>query len=172
MAEMKKYLILLALVSGCSASDNGNLPTANSAKEPGAAIQTTAAPATPQAALTGLYEGGHADAPSQLCVVEKKSETRFGLVVWGANLSACGGAGTIERDGDRLRFRMSGDQACTVEGRIDNGTIRFSGPVPSGCSYYCGAHVGFQGVSLARKGGTIGDAMKAKDPAGDPLCAG
>ena len=65
---------------------------------------------------------------------------------------------------------MTGDQACTVEARMTGGGIRLEGPVPTGCAYYCGARVGFDGASFDRKGSTAAEAMKAKDPAGDPLC--
>ena len=160
---MKKPLILLALVTGCGASDKG----ANEADG------EVSAPARPvQAGLTGLYEGGAANAPNQLCVVEKDGQARFGMLIWGANLSACGGAGLVERDGGRLRFRMTGDQACTIPGRLEGGEVRLEGPIPAGCSYYCGAQVRFDGAGFDRKGATAADAMKAKDPAGDPLCSG
>jgi hypothetical protein len=160
--RMKKPLILIALVTGCGASDQG-------ANQAGGDVA-----ATPQASptqLTGLYEGGSAHAPDQLCVVEKDGQARFGMLIWGANLSACGGAGVIERDGDRLSLRMTGDQACTVSARLEGRTIRLAKSLPSGCSYYCGAQVSFEGATFARKGATLTDAMKARDPAGDPLCS-
>jgi hypothetical protein len=163
---MKKSLILLALVTACGARDQSG----GQANEAVPATLERAEPAPSPASLTGLYEGGAAAAPNQLCVVENGGHARFGMLVWGANLSACSGAGIVERDGDRLRFRMTGDQACTVEARIRGGTISLEAPVPSGCAYYCGARVGFDGVSFDRKGGTAAAAMKARDPAGDPLC--
>jgi hypothetical protein len=161
---MNKSLILLALVAGCGASDQaGNASNAQSPIVASASV----APSN----LTGLYEGGSRAAASQLCIIEKGREAHFGMLVWGANLSACGGAGLVERDGDRLRFRMTGDQACAIEGRISNGSITLSGPAPAGCHYYCGARVGFGGATFARMGSTVADAMKATDPAGDPLCS-
>jgi hypothetical protein len=162
---MKKSLILLALVTACGAKDQSGSRT-NDAPTP-ARAEIASSPAS----LTGLYEGGAPATPNQLCVVEKGATARFGMLVWGANLSACSGAGIVEREGDRLRFRMTGDQACTVEARIRGGTISLGSPVPSGCTYYCGARVGFDGVTFDRKGSTAAAAMKAKDPAGDPLCA-
>jgi hypothetical protein len=160
---MKKPLILLALVAACGASDRHGDQTAT-----GASPRVSAEPAS----LTGLYEGGAAGAPNQLCVVDKGGTARFGIVTWGPNLGACGGAGVVEREGDRLRFRMTGDQACTIEARLVGGSIRLESKVPSGCSYYCAPQAGFEGASFARRGSTIAEAMKAKDPAGDPLCSG
>ena len=95
---MKEYLLLIALVAGCGASDRDER---NRSAEP-EGKPARPAPAATQASLTGLYEGGAGSAPSQLCVIEKGGQAHFGMVVWGANLSACGGAGVIERDGDRL----------------------------------------------------------------------
>jgi hypothetical protein len=161
---MKKYMVLLAFVTGCGASDDGN----DSAPPQGRpAAVAVAAPSS----LAGYYEGGSAAAPNQLCVVEKGGDAQFGIVVWGANLSACSGAGTVERDGDRLRLRMTGDQACTIAARLRGGAITVEGPTAASCSYYCGARVGFEGTSFARKGSTAADIAKARDPAGDPLCS-
>ena len=163
---MKKSLILLALVTACGASDQGNeTMSANGANA------STPVVAAASAGLTGLYEGGSTAAPSQLCVIEKGGKAQFGMVIWGANLSACGGAGLVERDGERLRLRMTGDQACTVEARLSAGAISLEGPVPAGCAYYCGAQAGFEGARFERKGSMAADAMKATDPAGDPLCS-
>ena len=163
---MKKSLILLALVTGCGASDTGNEPSSANGASASAPMAAAAS-----AGLTGLYEAGSTEAPSQLCIIEKGGKAQFGMVIWGANHSACGGAGLVERDGERLRLRMTGDQACTVEARLADGAISLEGPVPAGCAYYCGAQAGFEGARFERKGSMAADAMKATDPAGDPLCS-
>jgi hypothetical protein len=165
-AMMKKSLILLAFVAGCGASDQGRQKTGDA----GAKASTPAAPIS-STTLTGLYEGGDSAKPSQLCVVEKKGQAAFGLIIWGAKASACGGAGIIEREGEQLHLRMTGDQACRIGATIRDGTITFDGPVPAGCAYYCGAPARFAGTAFTRKGATLADAMKARDPAGDPLCS-
>jgi hypothetical protein len=173
---MKRALIGLALVTGCGASDQaGNNAAAGGLGPP--AIDTQVASESPGGSsgrigtsLTGLYEGGSANRPNQLCVLEKAGSLQFGLVVWGSNMHSCSGSGRIERKGDRLSLAMAGDSACTIEATIRGGTVTLAGAVPAGCSYYCGARARLDGAAFVRKGSTGADARKAKDLAGDPLC--
>jgi hypothetical protein len=166
---MKKLLIPLLLLAACSqqgGQDGGN--------ETAPAQQAKSAPAQPPrlATLVGLYEGGAGSPKNQMCVVEGKGgEARFGLVVWGGNLHSCSGAGTVDREGDRLRLAMAGDSACTVEAVISGRTIRMPEQTPPGCAYYCGARASLGGAELTQTGTGEADAMKAKDLVGDPLCA-
>lgn len=158
---MKRIWIALMLVAGCGAGgDNGN-----KAENMAAPVQA--------AGLTGLYEGGATTRPNQMCVIDKgQGEAAFGLVVWGANLHSCSGAGSVAQKGDTLRLTMAGDQSCTLEARIQNGTVTLPTEVPAGCAYYCGAQAKLGGASFARKEATVEGAMRAKDLVGEPLCGG
>ena len=167
---MKRILIALLLLAGCRGSEeqaNQAAPTAQPGKE-----QPAAQPAA-LATLTGLYEGGTAQRPDQLCVTEGKGGAhRFGLVVWCANDHSCSGSGTVSRRGDSLRLTMLGDSSCAIEAPIRGTTVTLPATLPQGCAYYCGARATLGGASFTQKGTTNDDALKAKDLVGDPLCEG
>ncbi|MEA3002895.1 MAG: hypothetical protein QOH81_1683 [Sphingomonadales bacterium] len=162
---MRKSMIVLALVAGCGARDQprarggGNGPDG-----------TTAAVAASDAGLIGLYQSGGGVRPSQMCIVEKGAKAQFGITLWGPNLRACSGAGAATRSGDRLRLAMAGDSPCTLDARLEKGIVTLPDAIPAGCAYYCGAGTSFAGARLAKQGGTVADAMKAKDVAGEKLC--
>jgi hypothetical protein len=123
--------------------------------------------------LTGLYETRIGESANQLCMIANgPDKARFGLVVWGSNLHSCSGSGEAVRNGDRLLLTMAGDSACRMEARMDGGIVTLATPMPAGCAYYCGARARLDGASFTRVGATKDEALKAKDLAGDPLCAG
>ncbi|HMJ93080.1 MAG TPA: hypothetical protein VK472_03155 [Allosphingosinicella sp.] len=159
---MRTYLLALLLLAGCGSQDQGADNQAGS--ETGPVFP-------PSAGLTGLYEGGSAAQPDQLCMIdEDKAPARFGLVVWGANDHSCLGAGEAVREGDRLRLTMAGDSTCRIDARIEGDRIVLPADVPEGCAYYCGARARFAARTLTRKGADAAAARKATDLAGDPLC--
>ncbi len=168
---MKKLLIPLLLLAGCQQQEGRQAQ--GERNEPGGSGQTKAPAEPPRiGSLVGLYEGGAGNPRNQMCVVEGKGgEARFGLVVWGGNMHSCSGAGTLDRDGDKLRLAMAGDSACTVEATISGKSIRLPADTPAGCAYYCGARAKLGGAELTQTGTSESDAMKAKDLVGDPLCA-
>jgi hypothetical protein len=164
---MKKLLIPLLFLGACSQQGEGG-----NAAAPGQ--QAKSRPDQPAAlgTLIGLYEGGAGSSKNQMCVVEGKGgEARFGLVVWGGNMHSCSGAGTLAREGDKLRFAMAGDSECSFEATVSGKTIRLPERTPEGCAYYCGARANLGGAELTQSGTTEADAMRAKDLVGDPLCA-
>lgn len=171
---MKKSLIVLALVAGCGASGERNA----SAPAPGAqGAGTQVATPAPQSvdeeeggSLLGLWQSGGGKQPNQLCVVRHGDTPQFGLVVWGANMRSCSGAGTVARKGDRVSLVMTGDSACTVEARLEGGRLVLPGALPQGCAYYCGAGAKLEGAAFTHVGTSAADAARAKDLAGDPLC--
>lgn len=168
---MRHYLIAVALLAGCSpefgsGSDLGK-------QDRGAASRGPAPVSASDSSLVGLYEGGPATARDQICMVERDGETRFGLVLWGANGHSCSGSGAARReDQDRVILEMAGDSPCTVEGRLEAGRLRLAADQQEGCSYYCGARARLNGAELVRTGAAEADAMRAKDLVGEPLCRG
>jgi hypothetical protein len=168
---MKTLPIMLALLAGCQAQPE---PTGNAVA--GGSGNTSPAPQSrPGAAittLTGLYEGrARAGRTSQLCMVDPEGETaRFGLVVWGDGNHSCSGSGTAIRDGGRLQLKMAGDEACTLDARIEGNAVVLPDRAPEGCAYYCGAKAQLGGARLTQVGTGRDDAAKAKDLVGDPLC--
>ena len=159
---MKRHFLALLLLTGCGSQEEGGNR---------AAARDDDAPIAASAGLTGLYEGGSAAQPDQLCMIDEgKAPVRFGLVVWGANNHSCLGAGEAVREGDRLRLTMAGDSTCRIDARIEGGRIVLPATVPEGCAYYCGARARFAARTLVRKGGDAAAARKATDLAGDPLC--
>jgi hypothetical protein len=168
---MNKPLIVLVLLAGCGPAGPGNDTVAGNGASPETAAREAAEQAVATARLTGLYEGGQPDRRDQLCIIERGAgDARFGIIVWGSDTHSCSGAGEAVREGDRLRLRMAGDEACEVEARIERGTVTLAGTVPEGCGYYCGARARFEGAVLTRRGTSAQDAMKATDLVGDPLC--
>jgi hypothetical protein len=159
---MRTYFLALLLLAGCGSREEAG------GNESVSAETETAFPAS--AGLTGLYEGGNAAQPDQLCMIDEGRKVRFGLVVWGANDHSCLGAGEAVREGDRLRLTMAGDSTCRLDARIEGGKIVLPADVPEGCSYYCGARARFSARTLTRKGADETAARKATDLAGDPLC--
>jgi hypothetical protein len=167
------FLLLLASACGTSAppADGDNKMSGGGVT--GSAPAAASVPGASPTDLTGLYERKSGETVNQLCMVAKgPDKARFGLVVWGANLHSCSGAGEAVRRGDWLVLTMSGDSACRLEARLSDGTVTLASPVPEGCSYYCGARARLDGAAFTRVGATKDEALKAKDLAGDPLCAG
>ena len=161
---MKRHILAALLLAGCGSQgdETGN------AGEP---AQSEAPPITASSSLTGLYEGGDAARPDQLCMIDEgEGPARFGLVVWGSNDHSCLGAGEAARVGDTLRLTMAGDSTCRIDARIAGRNIVLPASVPEGCAYYCGARARFSERTLARKGASAAEARKATDLAGDPLC--
>jgi hypothetical protein len=154
-------LILTACGSGGDGEADGNAAAPVQGSSPGGAVTT----------LTGLYEGGQASPRNQLCLVENSpTDTRFGLVVWGDAQHSCSGSGTVERQGDDLRLRMTGDESCVIEARIEGNSVVLPENLPQGCAYYCGARARMTGVRFTQAGTGRDEAIKAKDLVGDPLC--
>jgi hypothetical protein len=170
---MKKLLFALAFLAGCQGqtgaggNQSGGMGATGSGapaaqSRPGAKITT----------LTGLYESSAQAGPtSQLCMVDPSGETaQFGLVVWGSNDHSCSGSGTATRSGDRLQLKMTGDEACTIDARIEGNNVVLPNAVPEGCAYYCGQRARMDGARFVQVGTGRDDAAKAKDLVGDSLC--
>lgn len=156
---MKRVLLGLVLVTGCGADAGGN----QAVPAPRAKVDTTS--------LAGLYEGGPSLQPNQMCMIgDTASRAAFGIVARGAN--SCAGSGIAEREGDVLRLTMSGDQACTIEARVEGGRVILPSSVPEGCSYYCSPGASLAGLDFDKKGSGRDEALKASDPVGESLCAG
>jgi hypothetical protein len=173
---MKKSLVILALVAGCGASGERNASAPAPGGQPGAKPAVVAAPeqagspAGEGTSLLGLWQSGGGKQPNQLCVVRHGDTPQFGIVVWGANMRSCSGAGTLNRDGDRVSLTMTGDSACRIDAKLEGGRLVLPGSLPQGCAYYCGAGAKLENVAFSRIGSSPADAARAKDLAGDPLC--
>ncbi len=172
----KLFVAGLVLLASCDSSDESGNQQAGRA--PGQAPQAAGEGDRDKGRggsvtdLAGLYEGS-GEPRHQMCVVEGKGgEERFGLIVWGANQHSCSGAGTVSREGDKLRLAMAGDSECTIEATISGKTVKLPSSVPQGCAYYCGARASLGGAELTQQGTTKEAAMRAKDLVGEPLCAG
>lgn len=174
--EMRRSLSFLPLLlCACGAQDSMSNNGATSTGAPATTPEgvTSPAPAPVQTAtLTGLYESGPAGRRNQMCVIEGSGRARFGLVVWGAGSEGCSGAGTAARQSETLRLTMAGDEACTIDARIDGTRVSFPASLPPGCAYYCSRGASFAGAPFDKTGGSAEDALRAQDLAGDRLCAG
>jgi hypothetical protein len=170
---MTRFPLLLAALLTAACGGGGEESANQAAPGAGGGGSSPARPIAASDSLTGLYELKSGGLPSQLCIIQRGGGTaRFGLNIWGANMHACSGAGTVERKGSKLTLVMAGDRSCTVDATIEGNAIRLSGKMPEGCAYYCGKNVAMTGISLARSGNTEADALKARDVVDEPLCDG
>jgi hypothetical protein len=170
LTAVKKTLLLFLLLAACGRQDpaaNGQSAAAGPAGRESASRPAPAASGDSSARLAGLYEGGSGATKNQMCIVEKGGEAQFGMLVWGANLHSCSGAGRAVREGDRLTLTMTGDETCTIAATLKDGRITLPESLPLGCEYYCAARASFAGAAFSRTGD---DVKAAKDIAGDPLC--
>lgn len=166
--DVNKVLALFVLLAACSPGGSKQ-GTEQAGSAPGASPPAGGPAAL--GSLTGLYEGGAAGQPNQLCIIERKGgTTHFGLVVWGANLHSCSGTGTATLSGNKLRLAMAGDSECAITASVSGTTITLPASVAQGCAYYCGARASLDGASFVRKGSTRADALKASDLVGESLC--
>lgn len=156
----------MLLLAACSPSGE---PAGQSEAQDDAAAPGAGAAA---AGLTGLYESGAKGRPDQLCMIDEAKGARFGLVVWGAGLNSCSGTGTAERKGEGLRLRMTGDETCAIDARLEGGTVILPASIPEGCAYYCGSGASLANARFTRSGSSLADAARARDLVGDPLCGG
>jgi len=167
---MKKTLPILLLLAACGRDD----PAADNRAAPGSAGPAASKPgpssSAPAGRLTGLYESGSGDQKNQMCIVETGKDAEFGLIVWGANMHSCSGAGRAVRKGERLTLTMTGDETCTIDATLKDGNVALPESLALGCAYYCGARASLAGARFTRAGSSEAEAKKAKDIAGDPLC--
>ncbi|HEX8216508.1 MAG TPA: hypothetical protein VF577_03495 [Allosphingosinicella sp.] len=173
---MRRSLSFLPLLlCACGAQDSMSNNGANSTGAPATTPEGGASPATAPvqtATLTGRYESGPAERRNQMCVIEGDGRARFGLVVQGSGSEGCSGSGTAARQGQTLRLTMTGDEACTIDVRIDGTRVAFPASLPAGCAYYCSRGASFAGAAFDKTGGSAEDALRAQDLVGDRLCAG
>lgn len=164
-------LLPLLLLGACRAQESvsNNGAGATPPASPGGSGAAPGAPAQ-TATLTGLYESGTAPARSQICMIESAGRARFGLVARLPGGESCSGSGTATRSGSALRLVMEGDEACTIDARIDGTRVAFPAQLPAGCSYYCSRGGRLAGAAFDKTGGTEADARRAEDLVGDPLC--
>lgn len=153
---------LSLIAAACGTGGAGNETEAPDARKAG--VQT--------AELTGLYEGaGEGERRDRICVIDRGTGiARFGIVTWAEAGVNCSGEGEAVREGEALRLTMAGDEECTIEARIENGTVTLPPAIPEGCAYYCGPGATLAGKAFEKTGGTAEDAMRATDLVGDPLC--
>ncbi len=117
----------------------------------------------------GLFEDRRDPVASQLCVVGDGPEYRFGLILRSAT-GACGGAGTLTRNGARIRLEMAGDRDCALDARMEGQRLILPAAVGAGCAYYCAPGATLANARFEKTGGTEQAALRARDPVGDPLC--
>ena len=123
---MNRSLIILALVAGCGASGNSQSGANMSGGGTGGAQQAGAPveAASADASLTGLWQSGGGTRPNQMCILDRKGKAQFGITLWGPNLRACSGAGTVTRSGNHVRFAMAGDSGASPIDRSSSNTSR------------------------------------------------
>ena len=153
-----RALLLIPLLAGCGRSA-GDRPAEPEGGDP---VQI--------ADLTGLYEGRGAGDRDRMCMVSDPSGTTSFAIVTDSPAGSCAGAGEAVGDADVLRMTMGGDEACVIEARVDGVQVTLPPQLAPGCAYYCAPGATLAGAAFEKTGGTAADAMRATDPAGDPLC--
>ncbi len=124
------------------------------------------------ATASGLYAQAGGERPGQLCLVEREGRAgTFGIITWGRGDANCSGAGSVQRDGDRLTLLLDGDESCSIEARAEEGTISVTRSLSGECAlYYCAGGASLDNVRFERSEDGIAAAAKARDLAGAPLC--
>lgn len=152
---------ILASLAGCGGAGGGN--RGESGENGGAA-----------AVATGLYESPAGERRDQLCVIERDGgAAAFGFIVWGRGDSNCSGSGTMRRDGERLRLLLDNDASCVIEARAEANGVHMTGGLSAECArYYCGGGASLDGAAFAKAADGREAAARARDLAGETLCAG
>lgn len=173
MRPLPLLLLALLLLGACRAQDGvGNNAAGPAAGTPPEGPPGESPAEVQTATLTGLYESGTGPQRSRMCAIEEGGRARFGLVVWTGAAESCSGNGTALRQGGVLRLTMAGDEACTIDARIEGMRVAFPASLPAGCAYYCSPGGRLAGTSFDKTGGTEADARRAEDLVGDRLCGG
>ena len=160
---MRQSILLLAPLLAACGGGGGNETAQTARSDPRPAVQTED--------LTGLYEPrGEGRQGSGICMISQEpGAASFGLVIATAN-GSCSGSGAAARTDGGLRLTMAGEGECAIEALLEGTEVTFPPAVPEGCAYYCGAGAGLAGERFEKTGGTVEEAMRATDLAGDPLC--
>lgn len=152
--------ILLAGLAACGPDPQAGNASGERGK-PARAIQT----ATP----VGLFESQGPGGTSQICFEQDGAAYRFALALRGADNRGCSGSGRADLAGDTLILTMEGDEPCVLNARQAGTRLEIAAPVPASCAYYCAPGLSLSG-SFEKVGGEPGDAARARDLVGDPLC--
>ena len=160
---MRQAIFLLASLLAACGGGGGNETAQTGRSDSGPAVQTEN--------LTGLYEArGEGRQGSAICMIAREPENAsFGLVI-ATPSGSCSGSGEASRTGERLRLTMAGEGDCAIDAQVEGTEVSFPAAVPGGCAYYCGPGASLAGERFEKSGGTIAEAMRATDLAGDPLC--
>lgn len=160
-------LILAVLLTACGGSGGGGASGGGGGEHAGSETRS----AVQTADLTGLYEaepGGGQRA--RMCMTrDPKGTVSFGIVTETPS-GSCGGAGVAVRTEGVLRLTMAGDQQCVIDAPIAGTAVTMPAAVARGCAYYCAPGASLAGETFEKTGGTAGEAMRALDLAGGPLC--
>ena len=178
---MYKLLIALTLLGSCSSG--GGAGANHSEEQSKAAPASATRPATPES-LVGLYESDQSGSVSQICIVERGGQSRFGLVLWGGNDHSCSGSGTVERESGRIVLAMDGDSPCRLEAEFDGNQLSLAQAQPAGGPRdpgpgrrglrpeRTGVPAQMAGARLTQSGKTESDALRARDLVGEQLYSG
>lgn len=159
---MRIRLLLAVLLAGCErppATDDtpgGRLEAAAIARG------LVADPA--KAGIAGLWAGGDAD---RLCIVPAGGALRLGASIDYGEGQACAAAGTVKRDGDKLRVAF-GD--CRFDAAFSGERITFPAALPSVCARFCAGRASLAALAVERLSESISEAAALRGAHGRPLC--
>lgn len=160
---MKRALLALALLTGCSGASDAPGGNAATSLEAGA-IARGLVRDPEKAALTGLY----ARETDRLCV----AEDRIGVHVDYGQGIGCSATGSVERRGEVLAVSLGDAGDCRFDASYDGERIVFPAQVPEGCRRFCRSRASLAAVTVVRLSGSASEAMALRDGRGRTLCVG
>ena len=119
---MKRILLLLPLIAGCSRE-----------------------PAQPSLA-TGIFVG---DGRDRLCIAGEAGAYRAGVIAYGAGDSNCSASGRLDQAEAGWVLVPKGEGDCRMPVSID-GNGASVGQLSAACSYYCGPGASLAGKTFRR----------------------
>lgn len=98
---------------------------------------------------------------------------RFGLNTSYEGPESCTAKGTVRQAGSSLTLLIDGNPACSLKATTTTTGLALDSAEGPECAYYCGTNTGFNPGAenpFDKVGATQGDARKAVDLVGEPLC--
>ena len=161
--RLSAVLSAALIMCGCSAGpDTGN---AGGAALEQAAIAAGVVRDPDTREIAGLY----ARDTDQVCIVAAGDGYRIGASVdYGSE--GCSAAGTVARDGERLRIAFDGAPGCRFDAEIDGDRIIFPGEVPAACERLCSNRASLAALEADLLSEAASEAAAMRDRRGRELC--
>ncbi len=161
--------IAALLLAGCGGGGGNEMVPAATVESAGAQLEAAAvAQGLVADPASATLIGAWARDTDRACVVDAEAGTqRIGVVSDDGEGQGCSGAGSVERQGERLRVTI-GD--CRFVARFDGERIEFPGDVPPACDTLCRGRASLAGFAVERQSESASEAATLRGRGGRRLC--